>query len=238
MHPVMLFPGAGRSSQYLWRRSQIRDDTLIPVDYERFPPKGESRLSGKEVLDFQGEQMFLAMRQRAREPVHVLLHSMAACSGCKMIELAQVHEPGMIEEVAFVNPGVFNGPLDRPFHRDPAYQGSVMWYWVNSLSRIATAIRTIKKECPDFSYEVRENQDAMYASGDGGMFLPEGFDTSSAHLFYSLDDPIVPPHVSEFVAKRAGIQTTILEKGYGHDAPLLDVDGLVLDQIRRNFKNP
>jgi pimeloyl-ACP methyl ester carboxylesterase len=237
MHKILLLPGAARESGAMWPVVRLTDQTLIPVDYERgfkhkkyssykFPTKRSSLL-----ISHYAKRVYKQIRNW-EGPFDIYGWSMGALVAMGVVRLADKHRPGLVRNIVAITPGVWGGQPLYPFHYNPQYIAR-MWYEsrVNRGRKTAIAVARIKEHIPNFSYVIAEDTRAMLESGSGLMHLPKNFDRRRLHVFYSPEDTVVPPAITLECAKRAGV-TPIPIPGFGHDIPLLDVDGTALRFIR------
>ena len=159
--------------------------------------------------------------------------SMGALVAMGVVRLADKHRPGLVRNIVAITPGVWGGPPLYPFHFNPQYIAK-MWYQSNVYRgpKTAEAVARIKKTIPDFSYVIPEDTRAMLEAGSGLMHLPKDFDRRRLFVFYSPQDTVIPPAITIDCAKRAGVEPIVIPGSFGHDVPILDVDGDALKFIR------
>ncbi len=229
MHDIALLPGAAHNASSMWPL-QAKDDPLLhPIDYERGNfHRCTTRMPF--VLQQYGVRIFERLKELDR-PVDLYAWSMAAPVSLHVAKLADKLTPGLVRNIVMITPGVFHGPPRRNFHRTASYALKLMFPPMQKTLLRSAAIREIQQHISDFNPEVSEDTTAMLESGDGAIRIPRGFDRTRLSLYYTPDDEVIPEDVTLHMAKRAGIKPVAVQ-GYGHELPLLDTDGSVLQYIR------
>jgi len=230
MTHIAFIPGAGNLACSMWPL-QAKDDTSIhAVDYARGFSQEFPRESGKLVLQHYAERIFAQLLQLDQQ-VDLYAWSMAAPVSLAVAKRADIIAPGLIRNIMMITPAPFHGAPKYPFHQSMSYGIQFLFPSSQLMSQIASSVREIKEEIPDFSYEVPEPLEAMRESGDGVIKIPRGFDRSRIRMYYAQEDTVIPEDISLHMAKRAGVVHTPIA-GYGHNVPLFDTEGVVLQRMR------
>lgn len=255
MTPVILLPGSTYERSSLWPlyvRHQSNKPfgdrfELLPMNYKRGRKGVPNELlheTDKVVLRKETRRVhnqILEIVKTYGYPVHVIAHSRGANIAYNLVhyhaDLARrglVH-PDLFGKVALVNCGVIGGPVKF---------GSVHFYYSqknylyklllrpDSLRR-QVAIRRIQREIDHFSYKLPRGEEsipAMLESVHGAIPVQNGFPINRIRNYVGEEDTVIPLPVALTVAERTGWQLEVIPR-FGHDIPLTDVKGRVLEKI-------
>lgn len=238
---IGIVPGVGYDKYAYWHLIVVGSiDQYLLLSYRK--KKDAVRNRTREVEEQKGIRRYAKriLRQllEADDSFDLIGHSMGWPIICALLELIEErNHQGLVGNVVGLTPAITGGSPAHRFYQDPRYLWQRYWDWQRPSREFRQAVEHIQKHSPDFCYRCsgEEINRAVIQAVTGEIPEPTVFDRRLMHLMYSVEDRVIPFDITEAMARRAGISYTPFSGYGGHSVPIIDVDGVILREIEKQF---
>lgn len=240
---IAVIPGAGYDKFAYW---PLVDAGLVPLSYRRKKDRRRNRevIQLRRSVDEQYGIRHYARRVMKKllahdREVNLLCHSMGWVIAQPLLDaLAEKKCEGLVKAVIGLTPAITGGPPKFRFYRSPYFLGARSMERVGSeRPAFAEAVETIRQHHPDFDPRCAGEEvfRALIQSVQGVIPETTRFPHSRMFVFSSFEDHLIPPAVTEHMLERNGIQHEQFSGYGGHSAPVVDIEGGLLQRIQKKF---